>query len=64
MRIKATKLNLAALGLTAKGKGKAKKVKVSEKDFQTLVISLAHLYGFRVAHFRKVKVMRHDRSFY
>lgn len=32
----------------------------SEAEFQTLVIQLAHAHGWRVAHFRKVRVQRRD----
>ncbi len=62
MTIRTTGINLAAL-TGAKGK-RGKKVKVSEKDFQTTVIGLARVYGFRVAHFRKVRVQRKDKSVY
>lgn len=46
---------------------KAKKkppVKVSEAQFQRMVIDLAHLYGWRVAHFRRVQVRRGSGSVY
>jgi len=40
------------------------KTKVTEKAFQAQVIDLAHLCGWRVAHFRKVRVVRRDGSAY
>lgn len=39
-------------------------VKLSEAAFQDQVISVAHGYGWKVAHFRKVCVYRRDRSIY
>lgn len=38
--------------------------KVSEAEFQTQVIDFAHLHGWRVAHFRKVRVQRKDGTVY
>lgn len=35
-----------------------------EADWQASVIDLAHLYGWRVAHFRKVRVQRPNGSIY
>lgn len=37
---------------------------MSESDLQDSIIDLAHLYGWRVAHFRSVKVTRKDGSTY
>lgn len=36
----------------------------SEADFQTVVCDLAHQHGWKVAHFRKVRVQRADGSVY
>ena len=38
------------------------KVKISEQDFMNQVIELAHYLGWRVVHFRSVKVQRKDGS--
>jgi hypothetical protein len=35
-----------------------------EEDFQAAVIQLAQGYGWRVAHFRKVRVIRKDKTVY
>ena len=32
--------------------GKASQIKISEADLQAQIIDLAHLYGWRIAHFR------------
>ena len=52
-------------------KTKAKKKKqprlktdLKEDQFQTIVIELLHLHGWRVAHFRKVRIQRKDGSVY
>ena len=36
--------------------------KISEDEFQTQVISLAHLLGWKIAHFRGVRTQRRDGS--
>lgn len=38
--------------------------RMSERDWQALVISTAQTFGWRVAHFRKVRVQRRDGSTY
>lgn len=38
--------------------------RMSEADFQSAVCDLAHLEGWKVAHFRKVRVQRSDGSVY
>ena len=37
---------------------------LTEKQFQQQVIDLAHAFGWRVAHFRSVRVARRDGSIY
>ncbi len=32
--------------------GKTSQIKMSESDLQTAIVDLAHLYGWRIAHFR------------
>jgi hypothetical protein len=39
-------------------------IQQTEADWQASVIDLAHLYGWRVAHFRKVRVQRSNGSIY
>lgn len=50
------------------GEGKAKKKRRKqvqhEEAFQRQVVDYAHLRGFKVAHFRRVRVQRKDGSFY
>ena len=43
---------------------KRKTLKVNENDFQQQVIELAQYLGYRVAHFRGVRVQRKDDSVY
>jgi hypothetical protein len=43
---------------------KAAKPKIFEAEFQAQVVALARLSGWRVAHFRKVRVRRADGSTY
>ncbi len=38
--------------------------KITETEFQTQVIRLAQLFGWKVAHFRAVKIQRKDGSVY
>lgn len=35
---------------------------MTEREFQTQVIQLAHLYGWRVAHFRPARVLRNGKE--
>lgn len=39
-------------------------LKISEAEFQQLVIDLAHFCGYKVAHFRGVRVQRKDGTVY
>lgn len=55
------------LETASKGNGSAKNqnlrklaLAMSEDDLQQSVIDLAHLYGWRVAHFRSVKIQKKD----
>ena len=40
------------------------KAKLSEAQFQSQVVRLAHLRGWKVAHFRRVRVQRRNGSVY
>lgn len=43
---------------------RVKSLKLNEAQFTRLVIDMARLFGWRVAHFRTVRVQRKDGSFY
>lgn len=59
-------VNLQRLGVGAgvPAELKAKQGKQSEAKFQEDVIDHAHTTGWRVAHFRKVRILRKDGSYY
>jgi hypothetical protein len=66
-----TATNHPSEGVSPAGTSKAAKSRtrklalaMSEDDLQTSVIDLARLYGYKVAHFRSVKVTKKDGSTY
>lgn len=69
-RVKETKVNATAVhpplpnGATVSPIQAAMLDQMSETDFQSAVCDLAHLHGWRVAHFRPVRIQRNDGSTY
>lgn len=54
----------ARYDITPDGRAALEQQRVTEANFQDAVIDLAHRYGWRVAHFRKVRVQRKNGSVY
>lgn len=63
-RIKEHGVNVAALTSSETKRPSILLDQMSEKEFQTEVCRLAHAHGWRIAHFRPVRVQRADGSVY